>query len=213
MRLRVALTISTDSGLGKILNPSSSGVMFGSGSKLQRTPEIPAGHASIGAPAFGSPAQGRGLGQLTLAERQRKPFSHPQISQWQYVGPSQLEDQQHLHRPPAYAAHSGEPLHDLLVLHAAYPGQRRNGAIERASGEVLQRRGLRGREAGGPQLFGWNLEQVQRGGEPLGREQPNDPAQNGGGRFAGELLVDNRSDEHLEQTVGRYRAHGESSDP
>ena len=49
--------------------------------------------------------------------------------------------------PAADAAHLGEPLDDLFVVHPAHQRHRRHGAVQRPRGEVAQRRGLRGGKA------------------------------------------------------------------
>ena len=50
-------------------------------------------------------------------KRQRVPLAHAVVRHRQHVRPPQAEDQQHLHRPGADAAHLGEPLHDIRVRH------------------------------------------------------------------------------------------------
>src|SRR6185436_10744188 len=131
----------------------------------------------------------------------------------EYVGAAQAEHQQHLHRPATDTTNLGKALNDLLVLHPADPGERRDGPVQGLGGEIAYRSGLGGGEAGLAQTLGRNGQYLSWSREPGGSAGPNCPAQYGLRSFAGELLVHDRSHQRREEALGGPRTQGEWPGP
>lgn len=112
------------------------------------------------------------------------------------------KNEQHLDGPSSHAAHYGQPLDDLLHRHLTQHGQGGNGAIGRMPGEVVDRPGFRFGEPGRAELPVRHGAHRLRRGEAILREQVEDPAENGGRRFAGQLLVDDGAGQRGEGPVG-----------
>jgi hypothetical protein len=115
------------------------------------------------------------------------------------------KNEQHLDGPSSHAAHHSQPLDDLLHRHLTQHGQGGNGAIGRMPGEVVDRPGLRFGEPGGAELPMRHGAHRLRGGEAVPREQVQDSAENGGRRFAGQLLVDDGAGQRGEGPAGAGR--------
>jgi hypothetical protein len=123
------------------------------------------------------------------------------------------KNEQHLDGPSSHAAHHGQPLDDLLHRQLTQLGQGRNGALGSVPGEVVERPGFRFGEPGRAELPVRHGAHRVRGGEAVLREQVEDPAENGGRRFAGQLLVDDGAGQRGEGPVGAGRpGQGERAD-
>src|SRR5258708_20813817 len=135
---------------------------------LRGTPQIPARHGAVGLPARAELGQLPGRGQRALVERRGIAFADAIVVDRQHVRAAQAEDEQHLHRPPADAAHLDEALDDRLVGEILELGELGDIAVDGAAREIAQRQQLRAREAGGAQLLGAGAQDLLGGGAPGG---------------------------------------------
>jgi hypothetical protein len=128
--------------------------------------------------------------------------AHPEVGDRPDVEPAQLEDEEHLRRPGADAAHARQRADDLVVGLAGQGARRQDERpVECLRREVAQRADFGTRQADGPQRLVGQREQ------PLGRDvavqRRDQPAVDGPGRGARELLVDDRLDQRLEGDIAR----------
>ena len=134
-------------------------------------------------------------GGLEGLEGEGEAFADAVVGGGEDVGTAEAEDEEHLNGPAADAADLGEVVDDGLVGHAADAGERGDGAVERFGGEVAEREGFVGGEAGGAELRCGTVEDLLRGGVDgseggEGLEAFDEAGVDGGGGFAVELLVD-----------------------
>src|SRR5208282_5288355 len=84
---------------------------------IQTSPQIPAGDAAIGLPAFGDLLHLHGLGQLALVVMLFDRHLDAEIACRQYVWPLQREHQKHMRGPNADAFDLGQMCYHLFVGH------------------------------------------------------------------------------------------------
>jgi len=141
--------------------------------------------------------------QLLQAVGGAKARPQPKVIHRQHIRAPEVEYQEHLHRPAADAAHLGEALDDRFVFERAQGVAIGDHSLKRLGGEVLQRRDLGEREAGGPQRFGRSVEDRLRRRKTAVATGLHQAPQYGVGRDTVELLMGDGVGEGLEGlTVG-----------
>lgn len=153
--------------------------------------------------------------ELAQAVGGAKARAHSEVVHRQHVLATELEDEQHLYRPPADAAHFGQLRDDRLVVEPLERCAVRHLAAQGLGGEVLERGDLGEREAGGAQLPFGRRQHLLRRGEGARAAGGDEAPEDGVGGGAVQLLVSDRLSERLEglaaavglETAGTRGAH------
>jgi hypothetical protein len=111
------------------------------------------------------------------------------------------KNEQHLDGPSTHATHHGQALDDVVHRHPAELLQRWNRALGGVTREVMNGLRLGFRQPRGAKLPVGHRAHRLGGREPVLRKEAQDPAENGGRRLAGELLIHDRPGERGERTV------------
>jgi len=152
------------------------------------------------------------IGRFEFAEGEGEAFADAVVVDGKDVGAAKAGDEQHLDGPAADAPNLCQVLDDGFIGHAADTGESGHGAVDGFCGEVAEGEGLVVREAGSAKLLVGAVEEllgceVLVGGE--GVEAFEQPAMNGGGGLAVDLLVDDAFDEGLKWRLGAGDSHRE----
>src|SRR6185437_85901 len=175
-------------GLLRFLDPLALGRDIGG------APEIPARDAAIRLPA---PAA---LFHLVLRrcaaiflECKAESLAHAEIVERQHIGPAEAEDQQHLDRPAADAAHLRQLLDDRLVFETIDIGEMRDFAGRVAPRQIADRQELRLRETRAAQLRVAGLDDLCRGRRLMRlRIERAEPREDRSRSLGVKLLIDDR---------------------
>src|SRR5438046_7794719 len=87
------------------------------GHRIERAPQVPRGNRAPRAPQVAELAHRARRYLATLEVGEADALLQPEVVERKYVGPQQIEDQEHLGGPAADAAHGDELGDDLLVRH------------------------------------------------------------------------------------------------
>jgi hypothetical protein len=115
------------------------------------------------------------------------------------------KDEQHLDGPSTHPAHDGQTLDDVVHRHLPELPERRDGALAGVTREIVKGLRLGLRQPRGPELPVGHRAHRFGTRKAVRRKEVEDPAQNGGRRLAGELLIHDRPGERGE---GAVRAGG-----
>ena len=152
---------------------------------------------------FGEVHGGDLVSGFEFAEGEGEAFADAIVVDGEDVGAAEAEDEQHFYGPAAYASDLGQVFDDGFVGHAADLDESGDGAVDGFGGEVAEGEHLVFGEAGGAELLVGAVEEMLRGGMGSGAcgfegenggEGFEEPAVDGGGGFAVELLVDDGFD-------------------
>src|SRR5207249_4505126 len=181
--------------------------------QLHRAPQIPARDRAVRLPPRPATLDVPGRRQLALLEGDREALADAVVVRGQHVRAAEAEDEEHLHRPPANAAHLAEAFDDRLVLHATDLGERGDLATPCPSRKVAQREELRAREAGGTELLVGDAQHLlRRGALVRAREERAHAREDRRGGLGGQLLVDDRLRKHGEDARRLLELHAEGAD-
>src|SRR5512134_2206658 len=86
--------------------------------RIERAPKVPGGHRAPRPPAFTKLAHARQRDFSPVEVTGPDAFLQAEIVERKYVGPQQVEDQEHLGGPASDAAHLDQLGDDLFVRHA-----------------------------------------------------------------------------------------------
>ena len=111
------------------------------------------------------------------------------------------KNEQHLDGPSTHPAHHGQTLDDVVHRHAPELVERRDRACAGVTREVVNGLRLGFRQPRGPELPVGHRAHGLGSREAVLRKEVEDPAENGGGRLAGELLIHDRPGERGEGAV------------
>ena len=136
--------------------------------------------------------------ELSPAKSFGETFANTVIIDWPDVRPSEIEQEKHLNRPAAYAAHLCEARDNFVIAHPEKCAAGWHGPVDCFCSEILQCGSFRTRKASGTKCFVRGREQLF-GIEPFsfGIESAN-TAKNCGCSFAAQLLVSNRFGQRVE---------------
>lgn len=187
--------------------------------EIAGSPEVPAGDGAPGPPLFGAAQHGvwfgehggvEGFALRQTVEGEGETFADAVIGDGEDVGAAEAKDEEHLDGPRADAANCGETLDDFRVGHAADGDEGGNGAVEGLRGEIAEGFGLGGGEAAGAEHVVGRLKQVFRSGMELA-ERGEQAFENGRGRLAVELLINDGFEQRLKGRVLAFELQGEGS--
>jgi len=139
-----------------------------------------------------------------------EPLAHAVISNGQDIGPAQSKDQQHFNGPGADAAHFSEAFDDVGIGHFEDGCVGWHCSVDGAGGKVSERFDLVARNAAGAEWFVGRVEQEL--GCWVAAEKLADPAMDGGGGFAVQLLVKDGFKQRLKERRRSIDAESEWAD-
>src|SRR5512134_74 len=104
--------------------------------RIERAPQVPGGHRAPRPPAFTKLAHARQRDLSPLEITYSYALLQPEVVERKYIGPQQVEDEEHLGGPAPDAAHLDQLGNDLFVRHLG-PATH----VDTAVGEVLRQVG------------------------------------------------------------------------
>src|ERR1043165_777622 len=103
--------------------------------RIKRAPEVPGRDRAPGTPTFPEPPHGAQRYLAALEVRHADSLLQPEVVQRKHIRAQQIEDQDHLRRPPSDAAHCDQLGDDLLVRHLG-PAMHMDGTVGKVLREV-----------------------------------------------------------------------------
>src|SRR6266516_2436560 len=172
---------------------------------IQRPPEIPRRDRAVRPPSFAEFRELLRRGKLSFAKSLGETFANSVVVHRPDVGPAKIEQEKHLDRPAADAAHRGEARDDFVIAHPDKYAPGWHGTVDCFRCEILQCCGLGARKASRAKSFIRRRENLIRI-EPFsfGIERANATEDCRGG-FTAELLISNRFGKRVKWTDGPRR--------